>query len=376
MSDAVKVILLVGPITLATAVAALLASRAVARAGLAVTMVAIAMVASLTTLADLVILNHFMLISPNSGAEIAVALYSLTVGVAAALVVGRSTTRALDRVSFVAGRLGENDLEARVGELRASPELQQVGVALDLAADRIARLIETERHTEAARRDLMTAISHDLRTPLANLRAMVEAIDEGVVDDPAIVREYAHEMLRSTDTLVAMVEDLFALSQVDGAALRADTASISVGDAVRAAVDLCSRDAQLKSIRLTTDLGGAGGARCPAKMARVVQSLVDNAVRYTPEGGAVVVTAAERGGGLVLTVDDSGGGLTAEQRRQVFEPFWRADSARSSRGSGLGLTLAQRITQALGGDIEVSRGPAGGSRFQVVVPGAGDPAPN
>jgi signal transduction histidine kinase len=371
MSEWVRIIALLGPVTLATAVTALFASRAVARAGLAATLVAIATVASLITVADLVVLNHFMLISPNNRAEVgAVAVYSLTAGVVAALIVGRSTTRALDRLSFVAGRLGENDLDARVGELRASPELRQVGAALDLAAERISLLIETERRTEAARRDLMTAISHDLRTPLANLRAMVEAIDEGVVDDPGIVREYAGEMLRSTDALVAMVEDLFALSQVDGAAFRADATSIGVAEAVRDAVDLCSGAARRKSIRVETDLDGAHGARCPAKMARVVQSLVDNAVRYTPEGGTVTVTAVREDDGLVLTVDDSGGGLTAEQRRMVFDPFWRADSARSSRGSGLGLTLAQRITHALGGEIQVSQAPAGGSRFQVVVPPA------
>ncbi len=369
MNESVRILALLGPITVATAVTAYLARRLVERAGIAATMIAIAVVASLITVIDLVVLNHFMLINPDNRTEVGlVTAYSLSAGVAAALIVGHSTTRALTRLATVAGQLGEDGLDARVGELHASPELRQVGTALDLAADRIAELIQTERRTESARRDLMTSISHDLRTPLANLRAMVEAIDDGVVDDPTIVRQYSDQMLRSIRTLVAMVEDMFDLSQVDGAAFRTDTRSIAVADAVRHAVELSDHDARAKRIRVCTELAAADGARCSAKLARVLDSLVDNAVRYTPEGGSVTVTATAVGDALELTVQDSGGGLTGEQKRRAFEPFWRGDSARTTRGSGLGLTLAQRITQALGGEIQALNAPTGGSLFRVVVP--------
>jgi two-component system sensor histidine kinase BaeS len=371
VSEPVRILALLGPITLATAITAYLARRLVARAGLAATMIAIAVVASLITAVDLVLLNHFMLIDPGNRTEVGlVALYSLSAGVAAAMVVGHSNTRALTQLATVAERLGSDDLDARVGELRASPELRQVGAALDLAAGRIASLIETERRTEASRRDLMTSISHDLRTPLASLRAMVEAIDEGVVDDPEIIRRYADQMLHSIRTLVAMVDDLFELSQVDASAFRNDRRSIAVADAVDQAVELCAHEARVRSIEIRTDVSSARGARCSAKLARVVDSLVDNAVRYTPAGGSVTVKAMETSSGLELTVEDSGYGLTDEQRRQVFEPFWRADSARATRGSGLGLTLAQRITRALGGDIQALTAPTGGSLFRVLVPTA------
>lgn len=369
MSETLRILALLGPITVATAITAYLARRLVARAGLAATMIAIAMIASLITVVDLVVLNHFMLINPDNRFEVGlVIVYSLSAGVAGALIVGHSTTQALTRLANVAGQLGEDGLDARVGALQASPELRKVGTALDLAADRIAELIELERRTEAARRDLMTSLSHDLRTPLANLRAMVEAIDDGVVDDPAIVRRYSHQMLRSIHTLVAMVEDLFDLSQVDAEAFRNDERFISVAEAVAHAVELCDHDARAKSIRVSTNLATADGARCSAKLARVVDSLVDNAVRYTPDGGAVSITAAFTDGALVLSVEDSGGGLDPEQRRRAFEPFWRGESSRSSRGSGLGLTLAQRITHALGGAIEAVDAPSGGSLFRVVIP--------
>jgi len=368
VSEPLRLLAILAPIAVATGATAYIARGLVARAGLAWTMVAIAVVASLVTVVDLVVLNHYMLIAPGNRSEVGlVVLYSLSAGVAAALIVGHSTTRALRRVATVAGRLGENDLDARVGELHASPELRRVGAALDLAAGRIAELIETDRRTEAARRDLITSISHDLRTPLANLRAMVEAINDGVVDDPSGVRTCAEEMLRSIETLVAMVDDMFELSQIDAASLRADTRSILVADAVQNAVDACRLQAQARSITVTAAVGDAS-ARCPARLTRVVNSLVDNAVRYTPAGGTVAITAASTDGSVEVTVDDSGPGLTPAQRTSVFEPFWRGDSSRSSRGSGLGLTLAQRITHALGGEIRVSESSEGGASFAVVLP--------
>jgi len=164
-----------------------------------------------------------------------------------------------------------------------------------------------------------------------------------------------------------MVDDMFELSQIDAASLRADTRSILVADAVQNAVDACRLQAQARSITVTAAVGDAS-ARCPARLTRVVNSLVDNAVRYTPAGGTVAITAASTDGSVEVTVDDSGPGLTPAQRTSVFEPFWRGDSSRSSRGSGLGLTLAQRITHALGGEIRVSESSEGGASFAVVLP--------
>src|SRR5207248_11572915 len=136
---------------------------------------------------------------------------------------------------------------------------------------------------------------------------------------------------------------------------------------VRLAVDLCRHDARAKSITVAADLTGADGASCPAQLARVVHSLVENAVRYTPDGGAVMIEASSANG-LNVIVQDSGPGLTRGQRRSVFEPFWRADNSRSGPGSGLGLTLALRIAHALGGEIRVSERARGRSTFQVVQP--------
>ncbi len=369
MNEASQLVALLGPIALAMLVVSLVARRLVVHARLAYMLVAIAAIASLVAVGDLLVLGHFMLINELDGTElVSVAVYSVTAGVAAALIVGRSNARALRKLVATARLLGENRLDARVGDLQASPELRLLGTTLDRAAARLAAGIEAERAIESHRRDLMTSLSHDLRTPIANLRAMVEAIDEGIVHDPETVAGYTAEMRRSVMALVTMVDDLFELAQVDAEDFARDARSVPLAEAVQGALDLCRAEAAEKRIRLDVDLGDARQSACSPKLARVVHSLIDNAVRYTPSGGTVALRAAAGADGIRLTVEDSGPGIAAEELPRVFEAFWRADPARSTRGSGLGLTLAKRIVEALGGRIEASSRPGRGSRFEVSVP--------
>ncbi len=370
MNGAVKLVALLGPITLATLVSAVAARALVARASLSRAMVAIAVIASLVTVADLLILSHFMLIDPGSGPELAlVALYSVTAGVAAALIVARSNTRALARLVATARSLGTDGLDARVGDLRASPELALLARTLDQAAERLAAAIEAEREVEAQRRDLMTSISHDLRTPLASMRAMVEAVNDGVVSDPDTVRLYAGEMHRSTMALVAMVEDLFDLAQADAANLAADRTPLTpLAEVVDQALAVWRPEAARRGVMLSVDLDDAVDHLCSPRLGRVVHSLVDNAIRYTPAGGRVTVRASAGPERIRVAVEDTGTGIAPDQLLRVFEPFWRADPARSGRGAGLGLTLAKRIVEGLGGEIQASSSLERGSRFDISVP--------
>jgi signal transduction histidine kinase len=369
VSETVRIVALLVPIALATLLTSLVTRRLVTRAGLAYTLIAIAVIASLVTVVDLLMLSHFMLIMAGDRVELVfVALYSVTAGVAAALIVGRSNTRALARLVTTARGLGENRLDTRAGDLRASPELRLLGETLDRAAARVAEGMEAERAIEAQRRDLMTSISHDLRTPLANLRAMVEAIDEGIVRDPETIARYAGEMRRSVMALVELVDDLFELAQVDAVELARDTRVVPLAEAVAGALALCRPDADEKDIAIAVELGAAAASPCSPKLERVVHSLLDNAVAYTPAGGRVTVVAAVVADGLTVSVEDSGPGIAADELPRVFDAFWRGDPARSTRGSGLGLTLAKRIVEALGGRLEASSGPERGARFDVSLP--------
>jgi signal transduction histidine kinase len=214
----------------------------------------------------------------------------------------------------------------------------------------------------------MTAVSHDLRTPLANLRAMVEAIDEGVVEDVPSLRRYAGEMRRSVTDLVALVDDLFELAQIDAGAIEAETEQARLSDVVHAALTTVRLAAEEKGLLVTTDLGDAADSLCSPRLARVLQNLLTNAVRHTPADGVIRVNARCRADALDVAVADNGEGIAIEDLSRVFEPFFRADPSRSGAGSGLGLALAKRIVEALGGRIVARNEESGGARFALELP--------
>ena len=228
-----------------------------------------------------------------------------------------------------------------------------------------------ERMIERQRRDLITAISHDLRTPLASLRAMAEAIDEEVVDDPETMRRYAGEMRRSSASLATLVDDLFELVQLEAQAIEVESRKATVSEVVESALAACAPHALRKGLHLETRLDGAGTVACSPHLGRVLQNLIQNAIRHTPADGTVRVEAERDRAGLHLVVSDTGEGMPPDSLDRVFDPFWRGDAARGGEGSGLGLALSARIVEALGGQIRVESEPARGSRFAVLVPDRG-----
>ena len=357
------------PAAVVTVIAAAGARPLLARASMRQRFVGVALVAAVAALANLWALTSSMFVSDHDATLLGVLLvYAAAAGVAAALVLARSSSAALERLSAAANEIGAGRLDVRVGDLGAGPELGALAATIDESAGRLAAAREREREVESTRRDLMTAVSHDLRTPLASLRAMVEAIDDGVVDDRPSLQRYAGEMRHSVAQLVTMVDDLFELAQLDAGAIEAETRRARLDEVVRSAVGAVELEARGKGLRLESRLDGAGDVACSPRMVRVLQNLLANAVRHTPADGTVRVEARLEADLLRVTVTDSGEGIAADDLPRVFEPFYRGDPARSGPGAGLGLALAKRIVETLGGRITAESDSAAGSRFEVDLP--------
>jgi signal transduction histidine kinase len=361
------------PALLVTVAAMALAGRWLARATLAQRFVAVGAVGTAIALANLWVLSRQMFVSEHDATLLGVLLlYSLGAGVGAALVTARTSTRALGRLTATARALGEGDLEARTGALDAGPELDTLARTLDEMASRLQEAQRRERDAESTRRDLISAVSHDLRTPLASVRAMVEAVDDGIVDDPPTMRRYAGEMRRSVNQLVGMVDDLFELVQLDAGAIEAESERARLGELVDSAVATVRLQAETKRLELVTRLNGADDAPCSPRLVRVLQNLLVNAVRHTPTDGSVRVEARRSATGLEVAVADTGEGIAPEDLDHVFDVFYRSDPSRHGAGAGLGLALAKRIVEALGGRISAESELSRGSRFAIFLPGVAE----
>jgi len=346
-----------------------LATRGLASRSLRARFTAVAVFATLIGMVNLAVLAALMAVTEKDAILIGALLaYSTAAAVGAGLAAARPSSEASERLAATAERMACGDLSARAGAVGGGSELESLAASLDGMASRLERSIEAERLAEAQRRDLIIAVSHDLRTPLAGLRAMAEAIDDGVVSDPATVRRYTSRMRDLVESLGVLIDDLFEFVQLDAGAIEAEAERAVVADVISSAVAACDTQATEKGLSLRTELGDAGAAVCSPRLTRVVQNLLQNAIRHTPTDGTVRVIARRDGERLELAVEDSGDGVSPEQAEQVFEPFWRGDSARATDGSGLGLALAKRIVEALEGGIEVEASPDRGARFAVWVP--------
>ncbi len=313
-------------------------------------------VASVAYLAGILLLRRAK--SPVVVAVIPVA--SLVLGALAAshsMFVSTHDLNALGVVIAGAGTAGV------LGALRLARELAAARRAADQA-------IERERTLEQSRRQLVAWVSHDLRTPLAGIQAMVEALDDGVVEDPADVGDYYRRLTRETLRLSRLVDDLFELSRIESAGLDLRLERISLGDVVSDAVASAAVVAQAKGVRMAGDLRLAEVDASSRELTRVVANLLDNAIRHTPPGGSVTVVVDQDDAHAEVSISDTCGGIPDHDLDHVFDLAYRGDAARTpgaEGGAGLGLAIARGFVEAHSGDINVSNA-GDGCRFTVRLP--------
>jgi signal transduction histidine kinase len=235
-----------------------------------------------------------------------------------------------------------------------------------------------ERQIEASRRDLVAWVSHDLRTPLAGMRAMAEALEDGVVTDEPTVAEYHRRIRVETDRMTQLVDDLFELSRINAGALRLTIGNVALGDVVSDALASAAPVATAKRIELRT----ADTSQWPTvlgsepELARVVANLLRNAIRYTPSDGTITISGGRDELGGWLAVTDNCGGIPEDDLPRVFDVAFRGEAARTPRsrnndhdggGGGLGLAIVRGLVEAHRGEVAVSN-QADGCRFLVRLP--------
>jgi signal transduction histidine kinase len=251
-------------------------------------------------------------------------------------------------------------------------ELADLAAELQLTSARLADAQSQAATLERSRRELVAWVSHDLRTPLAGIRAMVEALEDGVVDDPETVARYHRTMRREADRLAGLVNDLFELSRIQAGSLSLTYESVPLEDLVADAISGAAAAAAAKGIEVRSRVRQPSTVELSTpEMARVVCNLLDNAIRHTAAGGTVIVDAGldDNATSAVVSVLDACGGIPEHDLDLVFEMAYRGDAARSpgDGGGGLGLAVARGLVEAHHGEISVqNEGP--GCRFVVRLP--------
>jgi signal transduction histidine kinase len=288
---------------------------------------------------------------------LAVTAASALTAIVAALVVARSIANAVDRVRAASVELARGDLAARAPE-DGPAEVAELAASFNEMGENLRRLFDT-------RRELVAWASHDLRTPLANMQAMLEALEDGLGKP----EEYVPALRDQVRVLSRLVDDLFELARIDADSLTLELRNLPIAPVVSSSLRGVEAEARLRHVQLASDVDERLTARfAPEKVERVLLNLLTNALRHTPSDGAVAVRVASLAGEVRVAVEDTGEGLDADARARMFERFWRGDRSRSSRGAGLGLAIARGLVEAHGGRIWAEDREGGGARVCFTLP--------
>ncbi|MGH9013375.1 MAG: sensor histidine kinase [Acidimicrobiia bacterium] len=293
-----------------------------------------------------------------------------TVAVVTSFVLGGRVERASEALAQVTRRLGDGEAVGAAPGGAVPPELARLREELEETARRLHEARAREQALDTSRRELVAWVSHDLRTPLAGLRAVIEALEDGVVDDPETIARYHRTAREEADRLAALVDDLFELSRTQAGVMRLEVERVSLGDLVSDAIATAAPVAAAKRVRLEGRLEG----RSPElevsapEVLRALRNILENAIRHTPSDGAVVVEAGRDAGRAYVSVSDTGGGISESDLPRVFDVAFRGDAARTPcDGAGLGLAIARGLVEAHRGEVTV-RNENGGACFTVRLP--------
>ena len=287
-----------------------------------------------------------------------------TGGAAVALAFGRPFVRPLRAAQDAVRKVSDGDLTAEFPRSRVT-EIDDVGTAFGAMTTELHRSLEQQAALEHERRMFIAAVAHDLRTPLFSLRGYLDGLDTGLADTPERRARYLAVAKEKADTLERLVGDLFDYTRLDHPGQSLDRERLDLADVLSDLVDGLRPRAEAAGVALAFR---SPDRECPVDadhhlLARAVDNILDNALRYTPPGGRIDVTCGLSDGTAWFTITDTGAGIAADDLPHVFQPFYRGDRSRGAAtgGTGLGLAIAHRVVTAHGGTLVAGNTPAGGA---------------
>jgi len=280
-------------------------------------------------------------------------------------------TERIHKLKQAAEQLAQGDLQTRIA-VSGHDEVAALAVTFNQMAEQLQAADRRQRELESLRRDLIAWVSHDLQTPLTSMRAILEALSDGVVDDPETVKRYLHTAQRDVRSLSSLIDDLFQMAQLDAGGFPLNRAKASLGDLVSDTLESFTELAKQHEIYLE---GNVDPDVDPVHMdtqaiGRVLNNLIGNALRHTPPTGRVSIWVRRTTQGVDVTVSDTGEGVREEDIPHIFERFYRGEKSRNriTGGAGLGLAIARGIVQAHGGELRVESRVGKGTQFTFHIP--------
>jgi signal transduction histidine kinase len=283
-----------------------------------------------------------------------------------------TVTERIHQLKGAAEKLADGDLKTRV-PVTGRDEVAILAKTFNQMAEQLQTADQKQRELESLRRDLIAWVSHDLQTPLTSIRAILEALYDGVIEDPEMVNRYLTTAQRDVRSLSSLIDDLFQMAQLDAGGFPLHKAQASLSDLISDTLESFTELAKQQEITLE---GNVDADVDPVQMdtqaiGRVLNNLIGNALRHTANHGRVSVWVRRVNQRVEVTVSDTGEGIRAEDLKHIFERFYRGDASRSRNrggGAGLGLAIARGIVQAHEGDIQVESEIGKGTQFTFYIP--------
>ena len=372
LPDRIGALFLFGLMAVGIAAAANMLPRLARRlSSLKVTVVVLGATSLLILVLALVVAGRQMFISAHDLSLLMVLVgFGVVASLAFGLTVSGPLTEDLDRIGSTSSAIAAGDLAARTGVHRLD-EAGRLARDVDVMADVLQSAEDARIREEQARRALFAAVGHDLRTPLASMRAAVEALQDGLTDEP---ERFLASLIADVDALGRLVDDIFLMARLESGEVDLSAEIIDLTEIVDEAMEVFRPLALARGVSQRLDADArvlAVGA--PEAVARVVRNILDNAVRHSPQGGEVVIHVSGDSAAR-CTVMDQGAGFSEEFAARAFAEFTRDDASRTRKagGTGLGLAIARSYVVALGGEIHADPGPGGKVSFWLSSPDGRD----